>query len=826
MTDICITGFGFINPMGNDLDSFKQNMNSNFISEDPYLKKIGVGIARSSKVKLPLKDLVQNKKMIKYMTRPAQMAEIAATSALKSAGINIRDNIKDNTTFDPFDIGLYMSVGLAAGDIDFIVPSISASQTNDGTFDINKYGRDAINKSNPLQVFHTLTNMLLAHVSLANSIKGKNTIYNSFVTGTGSALTTAVMDLQEGNIKYALVGGADDLCNFYAYTTYYKAGLIDLYHPYIPSEGAAFLVLESEENAYKRGAKILARIKKIHSVAASNLLAPEQLPSIASEKDLKKLFAGFSGVSGFEDVPTTAITSFAEGDNLYSLEVESLKALNILDSKIFNSSKNIGELGAGKGFFNMILPLLLEIEEKVLISNIGPMSTQYAFLLDYSKKESKSGNRSCISCNTRVVVTAAAVTSPLGLTVDDFYNSLSAGKCGISKIENINVSQFPVRIGGEIKNNDILNKIKKLNRLDESFVVKNFKDRKTLLTLLAIDQLLSTSMMSIFNLKNADICFSSGLEELIFEDAVKIVSANSEVHYDLLPKLLADKSKRYFVRTIEDWPAQILSSILSSRGVVSTNVSACAASTQAFGEAYQRIKHGLANVVIAGGVDSMLNACGLAGFAKLDALTLEEDPMNAIKPFDKNRNGTVLGEGATLLVLENLECVKAEGREKDILAEVIGYASTCDAYNVSRPDPSGEAVIWAMKNLLKNSKIAVESVDYINAHGTSTPLNDVIETKAIKSVFANHAYNKLKVSSTKSMIGHLVAAAGACEILATILSLKNDIIFPTINLNTRDPECDLDYVANKAIKQEIEIALSNSFGFGGQNAIVALKKWR
>jgi 3-oxoacyl-[acyl-carrier-protein] synthase II len=248
---------------------------------------------------------------------------------------------------------------------------------------------------------------------------------------------------------------------------------------------------------------------------------------------------------------------------------------------------------------------------------------------------------------------------------------------------------------------------------------------------------------------------------------------------------------------------------------------ACAASGHAVGEAYRYIREGLTDVALAGGTEAAITSLAMAGFAQMQALTRNPDPQRASRPFDANRDGFVLAEGSCVLVLEELE--RAQARGATIYAEVAGYGASADAYHVTAPEPGGSGAVLAMQAALSDAKEPAEAVDYINAHGTSTPLNDAAETRAIKKSLGEHAH-RVMVSSTKSVTGHLLGAAGGVEAAASALAIHTGMVPPTINYETPDPECDLDYVPNEARKAEVRLALSNSFGFGGQNAVVALRK--
>jgi len=267
-----------------------------------------------------------------------------------------------------------------------------------------------------------------------------------------------------------------------------------------------------------------------------------------------------------------------------------------------------------------------------------------------------------------------------------------------------------------------------------------------------------------------------------------------------------------------------VSMMIGAKGPNFSTVSACATGTDSIGEALEMIRRGRADVVIAGGTEAAVCEIGVAGFNSCMALsTRNDDPQAASRPFDSGRDGFVLGEGAGLVVLESLE--HAEKRGANVLAELAGYGASSDAHHVTQPHPAGEGAARAMKWAIEDAKLRPENVDYINAHGTSTPLNDKFETIAMKRMYGDHAYN-LKISSTKSMTGHLLGAAGGIEAAFSVLAIKEGIIPPTINLDDVDPDCDLDYVPNKAVKQKVDVAMSNSLGFGGHNASLVFKSFQ
>jgi len=259
-----------------------------------------------------------------------------------------------------------------------------------------------------------------------------------------------------------------------------------------------------------------------------------------------------------------------------------------------------------------------------------------------------------------------------------------------------------------------------------------------------------------------------------------------------------------------------------ARGICTNVVTACASSTNTIGEAFRNIKHGYADIIITGGTEATITRSAVAGFNALKATTTSEDPLRASIPFDKERNGFVMGEGAGILILENYDHAKARGAK--ILAEIVGYGANCDAYHMTAPLPDGSGAAESMRLAFSEAGLQPTDIDYINAHGTSTPLNDSAETTAIKLAFGGHAKDLL-VSSTKSQIGHLLGAAGAVEAIAIITAMNNDFVPPTMGYKEPDPECDLNYVVNASVKKPIKYALSNSLGFGGHNATLCIRKW-
>lgn len=407
----------------------------------------------------------------------------------------------------------------------------------------------------------------------------------------------------------------------------------------------------------------------------------------------------------------------------------------------------------------------------------------------------------------RVVVTGLGCVTPIGNNVDSFWKSLIGGCSGIGRITFFDPSAFDSQIAGEVKDFDPSFYInpKDLRRMERfvQFAVYSSK-------MAWQDAGLSLEKV---NSQRAGVLIGSGIGSLRLveeQHSILIKKGPHRVTPFLIPLMIVDMASGQV--SIE----------LQLKGPNSCIATACASATHAIGDAYLFIKLGYADIMIAGGTESCITPLAVAGFSALRALSRRNDePAKASRPFDKTRDGFVIGEGAGILVLEELE--HARKRDARIYAELKGYGMSSDAYHQTAPCPDGEGAYYAMKNALEDAKISEDEVDYINAHGTATQLNDRVETLAIKRLFKKRAY-KLKVSSTKSMTGHLLGAAGGIEAIATILSIKNKVIPPTINYQYPDPECDLDYVPNQACEYNVRVAMSNSFGFGGHNACLVFSK--
>ncbi|HOP74019.1 MAG TPA: beta-ketoacyl-ACP synthase II [Bacillota bacterium] len=408
----------------------------------------------------------------------------------------------------------------------------------------------------------------------------------------------------------------------------------------------------------------------------------------------------------------------------------------------------------------------------------------------------------------RVVITGIGLITPLGLTTAANWDAAIHGRSGIGPITRFDTSQFGTRIAGEVKNFDPADFIEKKE-------IKKM-DRFMHFAIAATEEALTDSSLKITP-NNADrigVVVGSGMGGL------ETLSHNENIFSQHGP----GRVSAFFIPgcVINLAPGQI-SIRTGAKGPNFSPVSACATGTHSIGEAYHIVKRGDADAIISGGAESTITPLAIAGFSSMKALsTYNEQPEKASRPFDANRDGFVMSEGAGILILEELEHAKARGAR--VYAEIIGFGMNSDAYHIAAPVPDGSGAAKCMQLAFRSAGLQAEDVDYINAHGTSTPANDATETAAIKMAFGEHA-SKLMISSTKSMTGHLLGAAGSVETAFTALALYHQIIPPTINYETPDPACDLDYVPNQARKADIQVALSNSFGFGSTNACIALKRY-
>ena len=408
--------------------------------------------------------------------------------------------------------------------------------------------------------------------------------------------------------------------------------------------------------------------------------------------------------------------------------------------------------------------------------------------------------------NRRAVVTGMGAVTPVGNNVKETWESLISGKNGIAPITLFDTANYKAKLGAEVKN----------------FEPKDY---------LEVNDILRTDRYAQFAVAAAQQAVEeSGIEGKVeperfavqFGTGIGGIGTFEKEHTKLLERGPRRVSSLFVPMMIANMAAGMIALRHDCRGSAQPSVTACASGSNAIGEALRMIRHGYADAVITGGTEAAINASAIAGFVNMQALTVSEDVNAASLPFDKRRAGFVIGEGGVALVLEEYEHAKARGAK--IYGEVCGYGSTCDAYHITAPHPEGRGGARAMEDAMREANYNSGDIVYINAHGTGTPMNDAIETMVIKKAMGEEAAHEAYVSSTKSMTGHMLGAAGAVEALACLMALNEGIIPPTINLNEQDPNCDLNCVPNKAVKADITLALSNSLGFGGHNACLAFRK--
>lgn len=404
----------------------------------------------------------------------------------------------------------------------------------------------------------------------------------------------------------------------------------------------------------------------------------------------------------------------------------------------------------------------------------------------------------------RVVITGLGAVTPVGNNVETFWRNLSAGVSGIGLITHFDTTDYKAKVAAEVKDFDVTPYVDKMaaKRLD---LFSQY-------AIAAAQQAMDDSAL-VCDPEQLGVYFGSGiggLNTMVREQERLLKSGPARVSAMLIPMMISNLA------------AGNVAIRFNAQGPCLPVVTACATGTNAIGEAYRAIADGYADAIIAGGTEASITPLAVAGFTNCMALTLNDDPATACRPFDKNRDGFVMGEGAGALILEEYEHAKARGAK--IYAEVCGYGHTCDAHHVTAPDPEAKGASRAIKVAVSQAQISDADCVYINAHGTSTPLNDKSETLAIKLALGEETAKKVAISSTKSMTGHMLGAAGAIEAIAAVLALHNGLIPPTIGYTEPDPECDLDYVPNTARKADVTLAVSTSLGFGGHNACLAFRK--
>ncbi|EAE8979264.1 beta-ketoacyl-[acyl-carrier-protein] synthase II [Listeria monocytogenes] len=406
----------------------------------------------------------------------------------------------------------------------------------------------------------------------------------------------------------------------------------------------------------------------------------------------------------------------------------------------------------------------------------------------------------------RVVVTGIGAVTPIGNDAETSWENAKKGVNGVAKMTRLNPDDFPVKIAAELKDFDVEKYLEKKEARK--------MDRFTHYAIASAEMAVQDSGLVIddSNANRVGVWIGSGIGGM----------ETFETQYEIFLNRGHRRVSPFFVpMMIPDMGSGQVSIRFGAKGINSTTVTACATATNSIGDAFKVIERGDADAMITGGAEAPITKMSLAGFTANKALSLNPDPETACRPFDKDRDGFIIGEGAGIVILEEYEHAKARGAK--IYAEIVGYGATGDAYHITAPAPNGEGAARAMKMAIDDAGLTPDKVDYINAHGTSTPYNDEYETQAIKTVFGDHA-KKLAISSTKSMTGHTLGASGGIEAIFALLSIRDNIIAPTIHLKNQDEVCDLDYVPNEAREANVNVVISNSFGFGGHNATLVFKR--
>ncbi|EOZ4905990.1 beta-ketoacyl-ACP synthase II [Listeria monocytogenes] len=406
----------------------------------------------------------------------------------------------------------------------------------------------------------------------------------------------------------------------------------------------------------------------------------------------------------------------------------------------------------------------------------------------------------------RVVVTGVGAVTPIGNDAETSWENVKKGVNGVAKMTRLNPDDFPVKIAAELKDFDVEKYLEKKEARK--------MDRFTHYAIASAEMAVQDSGLVIddSNANRVGVWIGSGIGGM----------ETFETQYEIFLNRGHRRVSPFFVpMMIPDMGSGQVSIRFGAKGINSTTVTACATATNSIGDAFKVIERGDADAMITGGAEAPITKMSLAGFTANKALSLNPDPETACRPFDKDRDGFIIGEGAGIVILEEYEHAKARGAK--IYAEIVGYGATGDAYHITAPAPNGEGAARAMKMAIDDAGLTPDKVDYINAHGTSTPYNDEYETQAIKTVFGEHA-KKLAISSTKSMTGHTLGASGGIEAIFALLTIRDNIIAPTIHLKNQDEVCDLDYVPNEAREANVNVVISNSFGFGGHNATLVFKR--
>jgi len=823
--NVVITGIGMVTPLGDNpqailkkiLDGESAVRKPSRFETAPFFCKLSAEIENFDPEKF-----VGDSKTLRLMNRDAVFAVSAARLAVQDSGIKIGDQYKSG------EVALYGATGLAGIALEEVAPLVKFSADAEGIFDPRRFGETALNRVRPTLSFKILSNMPICFVSIFEGITGPNAVFNPWEGQGAYAVIAGIRAIVAGNAACALVGGCDVKAHELSFISLQQQGVFESWAKHgkgcTPAEGAAFLVLEREDRARSRNARIYARISRAVSGTYSGTNRLSFFNELPAElcKTSRKPFD--LEIIGAED----------GNPEWEKAEAGALKKSGIAFSRKISPKPSVGNMFAAAAGLQMSIGALLARDAhdggKVMVNCFGFGSEQTAFLLEPPSSPPQAVNDSGVPSSVesrprrRVVVTGLGVVGPVGNNVETFWQNLTKGISGTGSITLFDASTLRVRIGGEVKNLDMDGLRKYFPQAGEE------RDRKVWLGLSAAREALENAGLILPNAPNpyldrASIHVGVSLEVFFLQD-VTPVAKNERIGLALARSLLTDSKSGAAEKPLQtplDRMTQIVGDKFGINGGRFVNCSACAAGAQVIGDALGRIRDGMADVALAGAADSMLNPLGLGGFSLLHALSARNDEAeSACRPFDVSRDGAVLGEGGGFLVLESLEHAKKRGAK--IYAEILGYGSSMDAYRVSDPEPTGRGAVACMTKAIADAGLEAKQIDCVNAHGTGTPKNDVVETAAIKEVLGDQA-KRIPVHSVKSMTGHLIAASGSVEAVTAVLTIFRGIVPPTINLRYPDPECDLDYVSDIGRVFNGKTVMSNSFAFGGQNAAIIFGKY-
>ena len=772
----------------------------------------------------PIRDAPADRKLHKYMSPATVLAVIAAGRALDDAGLLDDPAGRGN-------MALYMATGPIAFDFSTVGRSLASAAGETGRVDLRFVGEHGLRLIHPLMPFKMLLNMPLGLVSIVYGLRGDNVIAYPGAMQAAAVLEAAVRHIARGRFERALVGGAEQGVAAMPLALLARRGRLagspELVRPFeerhaglAAADLAAFLVLESEESAAARGARALAEVSAPRPGAPASSerrRAPDRVlvtgsvdrgsdESVVRATDdvwpaVRPVLVSLDGLAGY-----------AASASLFAHLALGARAIDGAEAALETPRVHVVSLdpeGRGSAWVRLGPP------------GQGTDAHAHAHahahgLAVFSSTSTDRGARPRAGERRRVVVTGMGVVSPIGVGRTAFFEGLATARSGIDAIRSFDAATFPTRVAGEVRGLDVASV-----RLPDELAAALRADPKSVFGIVAAREALADAFGGASVIPCAPdrraVFIAAGLEILRLDDLARCLRGG-----DIDPRVLHDEVLRApldsRVQVPADVGARVIAAEVGAAGVVMIDVSACAAGTQALGEAFRAVSDGVCDVAIAGGYDSMINPLGVGGFCMLEALSRSNDRgPTASRPFDSTRDGFVLGEGAAVLVLE--ERTAALRRGARVHAEVLGYGSSLDAYRVSDPAPDQAGAVRVLRAALDDAGLEPADIDYVNAHGTGTRQNDPAEARAIRVVFGPEA-DRVPVSSTKSQIGHLIGAAGAVELCAGLFALRRQVLPATITLRSPDPECDLCHVAPEPRAARVRSFLSTSFGFGGQNAAI------